>query len=393
MTSMQKWCRFGAMSVVGVLLAGGAAMTHAQDIPGPMYAAKCRTAHPSGTTWEPVAPLISSATQVGDTLTSRVAEVATRFRYLRAPSDGPEYELYIAVKLSGPAPVGNNAWLPTNVPGIAMVISVNDMPLAPTYDIVVVAKHPLPPLPTLPPELQSRATVFHKKLVLTVPPDQLPSGSGAMVVTGFSPGVEMTLYAITERKGAYSIGQKFGALPSYSAGYDVCVLPDESPYTGSKIMDLGARGGPVVFSNACEVGVTQTKEVSLGAYSLRDFPSQGATTEERPFDITLGKCSVKARPKISFTATHGAVQGKTVLNLDPNADAQGRQAAKGVGIFMMNAATNKRIEFGKSYDMTPMNLDGAAIHLRAAYLRTASNSADMTGGHANGTVEFRINFP
>jgi len=67
--------------------------------------------------------------------------------------------------------------------------------------------------------------------------------------------------------------------------------------------------------------------------------------------------------------------------------------AKGVGIVMVNAATNKRIEFGKFYDMVKSGADSASVLLRASYVRIAAHPAQMAGGHANGTAEFTIEFP
>lgn len=385
--------RLGAGGLAGVLLAVAAPMAWGQSTQKGLIAGNCTWSNKLGSRWNPLRPQLSSAAQVSDVLSERGASVTTDFTYVEYGESTEEYELIVAAFWEPQAAVDRNGWAKTNIPGISMTISANGQVVTPGHFPVVVAKHALAVNDgKFGSKQDSVHTALTQQLVLASPLDQLPS-EGPLVVTGVSIGAGFTMYAMTFRKGMYQLGQTIPQFPSYPGSQSVCVSSKFGPLLGSGIMGLGAGGSEVAFSNACEVGLTQTKTVQLGSYSLRDFPSQGATSEERPFNITLGKCSALAKPKISFTAKHGASADKTVLKLDPKADDRGLPPAKGVGIVMINAATNKRIEFGKFYDMARAGADSASMFLRASYLRTAAHPAQMAGGHANGTAEFTIEFP
>lgn len=380
----------GVARVVGTLLVLGAVAGEAHAQNALNLAENCTSVHRFGTAWSPASPSISSSAQVGDVLAYRTATLTTSFEHNKNSQDNADerkHELVVAAMWQSGSRVTPQGWAPTNVPGISMLISMQGHVLTPTGAPVVMAKY------SLQPGRQGVDTPFTKQLVLSVPPDRLPVDAGAMKVTGFGAGVGLILYAVNLPKDAYAVGQTIASLPSFPENPRACAGANEPAYTGGQIMGLGAGGSDVFFSNACEVGLTQTKEVLMGNYSIREFPSQGSASGARPFDITLSQCSVLARPKISFTAKHGASPDKTVLNLDPNVDAQEQPVAQGFGIIMINDATNQRIEFGKTYDMKRVDADGAQIRLRASYLRTASSPAQMAGGHANGTAEFTIDFP
>ena len=393
MASRGVWRRLGAGGLAGVLLVGAAPMAWGQSTQKGLIAGNCTWGHRFGTRWNPLRPPLSSAAQVSDVLSERHASVTTDFTYEEYGVPLEEYELIVAAMWEPKLAVDQKGWAKTNVPGISMAILANGQAVLPGNLPVVVAKHALAINNGKPaPKQDSVHTALTQQLVLASPLDQLPS-DGPLTVTGIAVGAGFTLYAMNFRKGMYQLGQTIPRFPSYPGGHQVCVSTKLGPLLGSGIMGLGAGGSEVAFSNACEVGLTQTKTVQLGSYSLRDFPSQGATSEERPFDITLGKCSALAKPRIAFTAKHGASADKTVLKLDPKADDRGLPPAKGVGIVMVNAATNKRIEFGKFYDMVKSSADSASVLLRASYVRTAAHPAQMAGGHANGTAEFTIEFP
>lgn len=390
MASRSQARRRVAMQFVGLGLASWLSTGQADDSINPL-AGNCKVTLHNGTRWNPARPLISEASQVNDVLSVRGATLLMSYGII--PNDSNQrHELAIAVRLDPLGHTNAKGWVDTNVPGISMVISVDGNVLKSHVHPVVVAKYPLPEKAgsqTLPTLIQ---TIFRKELVLSEPPDRLPLGSGPLVVTGFGPKGSLTLYAVNVPKGMYSVGQHIYQMPSFRPP-QACVAEIEPPYVGSGIMALGAGGSAVTMSNACEAGLTQTKEVQLGSHSIRDFPGQGATTEPRPFDITLNKCSIFAKPKISFAANHGVSQGKTVMNLDPRPDANGAPTARGIGIIMINDATKQRVEFGKQYDMGRAGADSAQFLLRASYLRTASSQAEVMGGHANGTAEFTIEFP
>lgn len=393
MASRDMLRRLGAGGLAGVLMAVAAPMAWGESTKKGLIAESCTWSHKLGSRWNPLRPQLSSAAQVSDVLSERRAIVTTDFAYVGYGNVTDEFELIVAAIWEPRAAVDQQGWAKTNVPGVSMAILANGQAVKPGNLPVVVAKHVLAINDGKPkPHQDSVNTILAQQLVLASPLDQLPS-DGPLSVTGVAVGAGFTLYAMNFPKGMYQIGQAIPRFPSYPGGPQICVSTKLGPLLGSAIMGLGAGGSEVVFSNACEAGLTQTKTVQLGSYSLRDFPSQGATSEEQPFDITLGKCSALAKPKISFTAKHGASADKTVLKLDPKADDRGLPPAKGVGIVMINAATNKRIEFGKFYDMARAGADSASIFLRASYLRTAAHPAQMAGGHANGTAEFTIEFP
>lgn len=391
MTGSAAARKHGLVGMIGFFCAIALVAVEAKEHKGSNVAMHCRTHHSYGGSWNPAKPLISSGAQVGDVLSQRDAGFKTLHGHMSYGIEVPRYELIIAARWTKSAEVTSQGRVPTNVPGIAMVISAGGNVLKPTLMPVVIAIHAINPDPDAGPTAVS--TSLLKQLVLTVPPEKLPVGPEPIVVTGFGGGVELTLYAINVPQGLYKVGQEIREIPWYPVNPGICAGSNEPPFVGSGAMALGHGGGNVEFSNACEVGLTQTKEVLMGMHSLRDFPNQGATSQPKPFDITLGKCSALARPKISFKATNGTNQDGTVLNLASSSDAQGQQAARGFGIIMIDEATNQRVEFGKAYNMAPIEGDGAQMRLRASYLRTAPQAADMSGGHANGTAEFTIDFP
>lgn len=359
--------------------------------PHARLAAECKSLHNLASPWHPASPWISSTAQASDVLANREARVITSFKSTLFPNVMGDYELVIAGHWSEGGDVNERGWAATNIRGIAMMLSVNGLVLKPSSRPVVLIKYAIPALGNE--EYLEYARVL-MQLVLTGSPGDLPSGQGPIAVTGFGPNVTLTMYELTVLKDAYQVGQQISGFPSYPGFLKACVSNHVPPFSGSRIMQFGGGAGlPVIFSNACEVNVTQAKEVRMGAYSLRDFPEQGSLSEKRPFDITLGKCSASAKPRISFTAKNGASHGATVLNLDPGPDPQGQAPARGFGIVLTQAVNNQRIQFGKSYEMSRIDPDGATIRLHAAYLRTVGGDAGMAGGHANGTAEFTVEFP
>ena len=391
MTGSAAARKHGLVGMIGFFCAIALVAAEAKEHKGSNVAMHCRTHHSFGGSWNPAKPLISSGAQVGDVLSQRDAGFMTSHGHMSYGIEVSRYELIIAARWTESVGVNPEGRAATNVPGIALVISGGGYVLKPTLNPVVIAIHSINPDPGAGPTAVS--TSLLKQLVLTVPPEKLPVGPESIVVTGFGGGVALTLYAINVPQGLYKVGQEIREIPWYPVNTGICAGSNEPPFVGTGAMALGHGGGNVEFSNACEVGLTQTKEVLMGMHSLRDFPSLGATSEARPFDITLGKCSALARPKISFKATNGTSQDGTVLNLASSSDAQGQQAARGFGIIMIDETTNQRVEFGKAYNMAPIEGDGAQMRLRASYLRTAPQAADMSGGHANGTAEFTIDFP
>lgn len=370
--------------MIGALLLGIAFASNACAAMVNSQALNCTFSNRAGQPWQPVTPLTSS-TPVGAVLWQRAVGLNINYQY-GGPS-GPPHEL-VSAAYWGPGTPLSNGVAPTNVNGIGIKILVNSSDgvrrtILQTPSLVAMEKDNV--------QYQAGAgqirgssltTNYLQQLILTVPPNQLPSGE--MIVERVDGSSQLTLYAIDTLQGVASLGGKVD-VPVGNIPLGIC----RTPYLlmGPAIINLGDGGGPVVVPSTCTVEAYRTVPVQLGAMLLDDFQTVGSMSAPRAFSIALSECAVNARPVISFSDKYGRQPDASVLTLQGGVDA-----AQGFGIVVTNELTRQPIRFdGTGYPMHRVG-EGATIPLAARYVRLGE-AAELKAGKANGAAEFTFTFP
>ncbi|WP_175887974.1 fimbrial protein [Burkholderia contaminans] len=229
---------------------------------------------------------------------------------------------------------------------------------------------------------------FRQFLVLDKPASQLPQGK--LIVKSLSGNPTVAIYALDLPKGAASIGGSV-TVPEVTMPPNLCKLP--KTYTGVGNVCIGSEC-EIHVPNRCEIQSNWIVPVTLGNFSISNFPSVNATSKPVSFDIALSQCAASAKPAISFRdkATKPNPD-KTLLQLSAPA---GQTVARGFNIVMTNALTGERIAYGEPGAAVeyPMRRTGdmAVMPLRAQYIRTGGEG-ELAPGYAGGGAEFSFTFP
>lgn len=344
----------------------------------------CTFTNGTGRTWFQVTPL-TSTTPVGSVLWERA--VGLNINYAYAGPSGAAHEL-VSAGHWGPGTPLSGGVAPTNIDGIGLKINVSSSDgqyrtLLQTPLPVAVEKERV--------QYDSAAnqargstltTNYVQQLILTVPQNQLPSGT--LIVDRVAGSSQLALYAVDLPEGHVGLGNSL-EIPLDNRPSGICRVP--YLLLGPAILDLGGGGGTVVVPSTCNVATYKTVPVQLGHMSLNDFPRVGSTSMPTHFAIQLSECAAKAKPVITFTDKYGPPADPTVLTLEPSA-----ASAQGFGIVVSNELTRQLVRYdGVAYAMKRIG-DSATLPLSASYIRLGSGEA-LKAGAANGATEFTFTFP
>lgn len=377
---IRQWLRLVAdrrplpLWVCGVMLAGvlgGWGGADAQAANG--YARDCVVTSKAGSPWRLVNPL-NTNTPVGSVLWERTITLHTSFNLAIS---GKPRELVTAGHWSGGTPQTDDA-APTNVQGIGLRLEAAPregkkirvtqvtFPIALEKNDDLVYESGLP--------AQTMVTQIVQSLILIAPPDQLPTGT--LKVTHVVGSSILQLYA-------YDLGKNESTL-----GSELSRLSPPLTYSCRKGLALGGLdfNMDIELPKTCVVEAYKEIDVRLGRFAVSDFPQLNATSPAVPFSIGLSRCSMQARPRVSFIDKSGGSSVPGVLGLI-------NSKTRGFGIVMTNDLTSQRIEYsGQSYEMQRIG-DGARIPLRASYIRIGNDQEIQAGGTANGAAQFTFTFP
>ncbi|BAQ79416.1 MULTISPECIES: fimbrial protein [Pseudomonas] len=348
------------------------------------FAVNCEFSNGNGTPWVAVTPLDARAKE-GDVLWQRAVSLYTNYRYV--PSGSRARELVTVGNWSGGTPQRFQS-APTNVDGIGFRVAVRPdsgqpITLTQTPGLIALEKSELTYDTGNRPQ-GTMLTHFTQSLILTVPPDQLPSGK--LTVDRVVGSSNLMLYAFDLPANQASLGSEV-TWPTDTSPPGIC--QHNYPLMGPELISMGG-GGPIEIPNTCVVEGYKTIPVPLGRFALTDFPKVNDTSAAVPFSIELSRCAANAKPHISFTDKSAGSSIPGVLGLSGSGPS-GRPA-KGFGIVVINDLTRLPIEYnGTRYEMQRVG-DGARIPLRAGYIRTG-NDGEIDAGQANGAAEFTFTFP
>ena len=155
------------------------------------------------------------------------------------------------------------------------------------------------------------------------------------------------------------------------------------------------NGGTVHFTGqfvnaACAVSTdTADQTIDLGQYRTASITAAGQTTTNIPFNIKLVNCdtSVATTAAITFTGTPDE-DNSTLFAV--NSGGTNSTAASGVGIQLLDSASNDLPPDGTTYSMTKTLTDGDnTIPFTARYKSTA---ATVTAGQADADATFVIQY-
>lgn len=140
--------------------------------------------------------------------------------------------------------------------------------------------------------------------------------------------------------------------------------------------------------------------VSMGTFRAGDFPKDGSMTPPAPFRVSVNQCVKGAKPRISFNARYGVIQGSgfQALKLEPL-----QKAAQNLGIVIVRQgdpdkplSIGEGMSVGNAYMFDDIPPDGVAegsaagIDLAARYMRIDQVAAGVTPGPADSQLNFRI---
>ncbi|KVD50952.1 fimbrial protein [Burkholderia sp. ABCPW 11] len=234
----------------------------------------------------------------------------------------------------------------------------------------------------------SRMMRFRQFLVLAKPVSQLPPGK--LVVKNLPGNPTVAIYALDLPKGVATVGGTV-AVPEQTSPPNLC--KQLKAFVGVGNVCIGSEC-EIHVPNRCEVQSKEIVPVTLGNFSISNFPSLNATSKPVSFDIALSQCAASAKPSISFRDKAAQPNpDKTLLQLSAPA---GQTVARGFNIVMTNALTGERIAYGEPGAATeyPMRRTGdmAVMPLRAQYIRTGADG-ELAPGYAGGGAEFSFTFP
>lgn len=229
---------------------------------------------------------------------------------------------------------------------------------------------------------------YRQFLVLGKPASQLPEGK--LVVQNLPGNPTVAIYAVDLPKGAVSIGGDV-TVPEQTIPPNRC--KQRRTFVGVGNICIGSEC-QITVPNRCEIQSNMIVPVTLGNFSISNFPSLHATSKPVDFDITLSQCAAAAKPSISFRDKAAKPNAdRTLLQLSAPAS---QRVARGFNIVMTNALTGERIAYGEPGAATeyPMRRTGdiAVMPLRAQYIRTGTDG-ELAPGYAGGGAEFSFTFP
>ncbi|EIC85997.1 type 1 fimbrial major subunit FimA [Serratia sp. M24T3] len=155
------------------------------------------------------------------------------------------------------------------------------------------------------------------------------------------------------------------------------------------------NGGTVHFTGqfvnaACAVSTdTADQTINLGQYRTASITAAGQTTTNIPFNIKLVNCdtTVATAASIAFTGTPDE-DNSTLFAV--NAGGTNSTAASGVGIQLLDSASNDLPPDGTTYSVAKTLTDGDnTIPFTARYKSTA---ATVTAGQADADATFVIQY-
>ncbi|WP_175905086.1 fimbrial protein [Burkholderia seminalis] len=393
MTRIQ-WRGLGrtARRILRLAVAGYTAFAWAAHAASPRVsmALDCTFSNLDATSWRLVTPLTSS-TPVGSVLYQRTVSAFVSFNHGGPPPDDV-HELVSAGHWM-PGTVVADGVAQTNVDGIGFKwVGVSgdgvERTLPQRYSPMAVAKTEV----IDPTGGGSKADVqvmrYRQFLVLAKPASQLPEGK--LVVRNLPGNPTVAIYAVDLPKGAVSIGGDV-TVPERPMPPNRC--KQRHTFVGVGNICIGSEC-QITVPNRCEIQSNTIVPVTLGNFSISNFPSLHATSKPVDFDITLSQCAAAAKPSISFRDKAAQPNpDPTLLQLSAPAS---QRVARGFNIVMTNALTGERIAYGEPGAATeyPMRRTGdlAVMPLRAQYIRTGTDG-ELAPGYAGGGAEFSFTFP
>ncbi|MEB4623888.1 MULTISPECIES: fimbrial protein [Burkholderia] len=346
----------------------------------------CSFSNPEASPWKMITPLTSMTPQ-NAILYQRTVSLMVSFKYGTAPV---AHELVSAAHWV-PGAVVADGIAPTNVNGIGFKwvgVSGDDTERA-------LQQHALP-MATAKINLDragggdtdSRFIRFRQYLVLDKPASQLPQEK--LVVKNLPGNPTVAIYALDLPKGTATIGGTV-TVPEQPTPANLC--KQLKTFVGVGNVCIGSEC-EIHVPNRCEIQSNWIVPVTLGNFSISNFPSVNATSKPVSFDIALSQCAASAKPAISFRDKAAKPNpDKTLLQLSAPA---GQTVARGFNIVMTNALTGERIAYGEPGAAAeyPMRRTGdmAVMPLRAQYIRTGGEG-ELAPGYAGGGAEFSFTFP
>ncbi|WP_321860955.1 fimbrial protein [Burkholderia cenocepacia] len=344
----------------------------------------CTFGNADATPWQMITPL-TSATPVGATLYQRTVTLMVAFKYGNASI---AHELVSAGHWA-PGTIVPAGIAQTNVTGIGFKwVGVSDdgteRTLLQSTDPIVTAKNALMNAGGT----DARVMRFRQYLVLSQPVSQLPEGK--LVIKSLPGNPTVALYAIDFPKGAVSEGAAV-TVPESTVPPNLC--KQNKLFIGVGNVCIGSEC-EIAVPNRCEVQSGMIVPVTLGRFSVSQFPRVNATSKPVDFDITLNQCAASAKPSISFRDKAARPNAdRTLLQLSAPA---GQTVARGFNIVMTNGLNGERIAYGEPGIAAkyPMRRTGdlAVMPLRAQYIRSGADG-ELAPGYAGGGAEFTFTFP
>ncbi|QVN19230.1 type 1 fimbrial protein [Burkholderia pyrrocinia] len=354
---------------------------------GAATALNCTFSNTEASPWRMITPL-TSTTPVGAILYQRTVSLMVSFKYGGAESTA--HELVSAAHWK-PGSVVADGVAKTNVSGIGFKWAGvsddgNERTLQQGALPVVTAKTEL--IRSGEGGNDARMARFRQFLVLDKPVSQLPQGK--LVVKNLPGNPTVAIYAIDFPKGVASIGGTV-TVPEHTTPPNLC--KQMKAFVGVGNVCIGSEC-EIHVPNRCEIQSNMIVPVTLGQFSISNFPSVNAMSKPISFDIALSQCAAAAKPSISFRDKAAQPNpDNTLLQLSAPG---GQKLARGFNIVMTNALTGERIAYGEPGTATeyPMQRTGdmAVMPLRAQYIRTGAD-AELQPGYAGGGAEFSFTFP
>lgn len=195
----------------------------------------------------------------------------------------------------------------------------------------------------------------------------------------------------------YIIGPVSTGTVSFPSGIVVQAWANTATTTsgGVNYNTLTMRGTATVKVAACK---TPDIKVDLGKHSRSDFANLNATSAATPFTFAINDCDPKMNSvHYTFKPAPGITVGGTGANQHITLDSSSTARGFGIQVLYDSGAGNTLVPLNTKtkftgYSTSATTTRSYTIPMKARFIRTASNAADVSGGSASSAIEFTMSY-
>lgn len=196
---------------------------------------------------------------------------------------------------------------------------------------------------------------------------------------------------------------QFYVIGPVTAGTVSLKTPTVGAYSNTSVSETGAvRYAVLNITGSFEIKIRACKtpdiKVDLGKHSRSDFANLNATSAATPFTFAINDCDPKMNSvHYTFKPAPGITVGGTGANQHITLDSSSTARGFGIQVLYDSGAGNTLVPLNTKtkftgYSTSATTTRSYTIPMKARFIRTASNAADVSGGSASSAIEFTMSY-